>query len=617
MIVIFFQNCSCVLIQEDSKKAYRTKLLNPAFSYLARKALRKQIHDKAKKISKCPFCKSVNGVIKKGGLLKIVHDKFRNAKSKDDPIFAKHVVAYNNVLEYDKELETVLTPGMSFILTPLDVLNLLERIPENDIPLLCMNPSMVHPRDLMLTRLPVPPLCIRPSVTSELKSGTNEDDLTMKLSEIIFINDIIQKHRQSGAKVHMYNEDWDFLQLHCALYINSETTGIPLNLQPKKPTRGLVQRLKGKQGRFRGNLSGKRVDFSSRTVISPDPNLQIDQVGVPEYVAKILTFPERVNKANIFLMRELIRNGPDVHPGANFVEDRDGTTKRYLRYGNRGKIASDLKLGDVVERHLLNDDVVLFNRQPSLHKLSIMAHKAKILQNRTFRFNECVCSPYNADFDGDEMNLHLPQTLEAKAEALVLMCNKSNLVTPRNGELLIAATQDFITGAYLLTQKDNFFNKAEADMLLACLLAGNDRCMHIDLPPPAIQKPMRLWTSKQVFSILLKPNKKCKILCNLKTKGKAYTTNEEMCVNDSFVLVRNSVLLAGSLDKGTIGSGSKDNILYVLLRDWGEDAAVQVMWRVSRITSWYLMNRGFSIGLGDVTPGAGLLRAKQKLLDAG
>ena len=107
---------------------------------------------------------------------------------------------------------------------------------------------------------------------------------------------------------------------------------------------------------------------------------------------------------------------------------------------------------------MMDDDLVLFNRQPSLHRISIMCHRAKVLENRTFRFNECVCTPYNADFDGDEMNLHLPQTEEARAEALVLMGNKSNLVTPRNGELLIAANQDFITGGYLLTQKDVFFD---------------------------------------------------------------------------------------------------------------------------------------------------------------
>ncbi|XP_027953200.1 DNA-directed RNA polymerase III subunit RPC1-like [Eumetopias jubatus] len=158
-----------------------------------------------------------------------------------------------------------------------------------------MNPEAGKPSDLILTRLLVPPLCIRPSVVSDLKSGTNEDDLTMKLTEIIFLNDVIKKHRISGAKTQMIMEDWDFLQLQCALYINSELSGIPLNMAPKKWTRGFVQRLKGKQGRFRGNLSGKRVDFSGRTVISPDPNLRIDEVAVPVHVAKILTFPEKVS----------------------------------------------------------------------------------------------------------------------------------------------------------------------------------------------------------------------------------------------------------------------------------------------------------------------------------
>jgi DNA-directed RNA polymerase III subunit RPC1 len=156
-------------------------------------------------------------------------------------------------------------------------------------------------------------------------------------------------------------------------------------------------------------------------VISPDPTLQIDQVGVPMHVAKILTFPERVIHANIDAMRQLVINGPDKWPGANYVQQKGSAFKKFLKYGNREKLAQDLKLGDLVERHLHDNDIVLFNRQPSLHKLSIMAHRAKIHKHRTFRFNECVCNPYNADFDGDEMNLHLPQTEEAKAEALILM----------------------------------------------------------------------------------------------------------------------------------------------------------------------------------------------------
>lgn len=136
----------------------------------------------------------------------------------------------------------------------------------------------------------------------------------------------------------------------------------------QKPIRGFVQRLKGKQGRFRGNLSGKRVDFSGRTVISPDPNLRIDEVAVPERVAKILTYPERVTPYNVEALRKAVRNGADVHPGANYVAR--GDNKKFLRFGNRNAIADNLCIGDIVERHLVDGDIVLFNRQPSLHKVA-------------------------------------------------------------------------------------------------------------------------------------------------------------------------------------------------------------------------------------------------------
>ena len=142
----------------------------------------------------------------------------------------------------------------------------------------------------------------------------------------------------------MILEDWDFLQLQCALYINSELSGKSLNMKPTKSSRGIIQRLKGKQGRFRGNLSGKRVDFSGRTVISPDPNLRIDQVGVPELVAKILTYPTRVNEANIEYMRKLVRNGVDVHPGANYLQEKGSELRKFLKYGNREILARNLKV---------------------------------------------------------------------------------------------------------------------------------------------------------------------------------------------------------------------------------------------------------------------------------
>lgn len=606
------------MLKDVDKEAYARKLTNKDLSYLTKKAMHHTILTKSKKHSKCPYCGAINGPVKKGaGLLKILHEPLRGKKS-TDPLVTNHLDELLAASQNNRELEQLIGPAaLVQEMNALQVLDIFRNVPQSDIPLLGMTAVNANPADLLVTRIFVPPVCIRPSVVSEVKAGTTEDDLTMKQSEILLINDVIAKHMSSGGKMELIQEDWDFLQLHVALYFNSELSGVPMAMVPKKPSRGLVQRLKGKQGRFRGNLSGKRVDFSGRTVISPDPNLMIHQVGVPSRVAKILTYPERVNPANLQLMKKLVRNGTERHPGANYVQQKGSAFKKYLAYGNRDKVAQELKCGDIVERHMIDGDIVLFNRQPSLHKMSIMCHQAKIQPQRTFRFNECVCTPYNADFDGDEMNLHLPQTEEARAEALVLMGNKSNLVTPKNGELLIAATQDFITGGYLITQKDEFLTKEQAMQLAACLLAGPDASMQIDLPAPAILRPRRLWTGKQIFSLILRPNAKCKVLANLETKGKNYTGNEDMCVRDAYVVIRNSELLCGSMDKNTLGSGTKSSIFYVILRDFGEDYACKSMWRLARMASWFIMNRGFSFGIGDVTPSAQLLRDKAMLLEKG
>ncbi|KIH46361.1 RNA polymerase Rpb1, domain 2 [Ancylostoma duodenale] len=354
--------------------------------------------------------------------------------------------------------------------------------------------------------------------------------------------------------------------------------------------RAFTQRLKGKQGRFRGNLSGKRVDFSARTVICPDPNLRIDEVGIPVHIALTLTFPEVVNQYNIDRMRRLILNGCDSHPGANYVIDRVTGVKRLLKYASRETYAASLKFGDVVERHLDDGDIVLFNRQPSLHKLSIMSHRARILPGRTFRFNECVCTPYNADFDGDEMNLHVPQTYEARAEANLLMNVKSNLVTPRSGEPLIAAIQACRLAASVI----DCFSKKQT---------------RIRLPTPAIMKPL--------IGLIISDDFKSPIKLNLVTPNKCYTKNKEFCIKDSYVIIRNGQHICGVLDKALLGSGSKTNMFYIMLRDFGEDAAIEAMWRMTRMTTVFLSNYGFSVGVGDVTPSAELLREKAFLLDEG
>ncbi|CAF1577254.1 unnamed protein product [Rotaria sp. Silwood1] len=593
------KKCSRVMLNKEMKQTFQRQLCRPILTYLQKKSLRKRVHEKAKKTTICPYCGELNGAVLKCALLKIAHDKYRTQKRQHNTLVDINEL-FHSARQSNAEVGALIS-SYTEILNPVRVLELFERIPTEDLPLLLIDESIIHPRDFILSRILVPPICIRPTVQSDFRAGTNEDDLTIKLSEIIFLNDVIQRNRLNGVKMDKLVEQWDFLQLQCALYINSSLSGIPAHMQPKKWIRSFAQRLKGKQGRFRGNLSGKRVDFSARTVISPDPNLRIDEVAVPIHVAKIMSYPEIVNKTNIEFIRQLVRNGPDVHPGANFIIHPKTEQKKFLKYGDRNDMAAKLRYGDIVERHLIDGDVVLFNRQPSLHRLSIMALYARVMPHRTFRFNECICSPFNADFDGDEMNLHLPQTEEAKAEALVLMGTKSNLVTPRNGEMIIGATQDFLTGAYLITQRDVFFDRAKACQLLTWILTNKDGLEKIDLPPPTIYKPCQLWTGKQLFNVILRLNNSCKDIINLRAKGKAYSgEGEDLCCNDGFIVIRNSRLLLGCIDKSVLGANGKTNVFYLLLRDCSEVAAAVAMARLARLTSYYLK-------LSDVRESAGKL----------
>jgi len=454
-----------------------------------------------------------------------------------------------------------------------------------DCELLGMKPQHGRPEQYIWQYISVPPVCIRPSVAQD--GGSNEDDLTVKLAEIVFSNTLIKQGIQKGAPIQQLMEQWEFMQTSVAIYINSEQPG--LQTQPNaRPIRGFCQRLKGKQGRFRGNLSGKRVDFSGRTVISPDPNLRIDEVAVPQRVAKILTYPERVTDCNLKKLRQSVRNGPDVHPGANYVVAGSTGFKKYLKFGNREDVADKLRVGDVVERHIIDGDVVLFNRQPSLHKLSIMCHRAKIRPWRTFRLNECACTPYNADFDGDE---------EARAEASQLMWVVNNLVTPRNGEPLIAAIQDFITASYLLCRKDRFYTRAQFTQI--CGYFG-DALVDIVLPPPTILRPARLWTGKQIFSVLLNPNRDSNIFVNVETKCNSIEAplasnypdgmklHNDLSPNDGWLVIVNSEIMSGTLDKATIGSGKKKSVFGAIMKDYGPQEAAKAMGRVAKLCARFL-----------------------------
>lgn len=618
--------CGAVLLDEKTKAGFLAELRRPHLDNMRRMKILRRVLDQCKKQRRCLKCNSINGVVKKAAsgaspaAMKIVHDTFRWVGKK--PTMEKETwdKEFNEVFMRNPELEKF-AKKIHEDLNPLKVLALFKQISPSDCELFGIDPSSGGRPEMYIWRyLPAPPICIRPSVMMD--SQSNEDDLTIKLTEIVWTSSLIRSGVEKGISINNLMEQWDYLQLSVAMYINSDYSNAALatsggSSKSSKPIRAFCQRLKGKQGRFRGNLSGKRVDFSGRTVISPDPNLNIDEVAIPDRVAKILTYPERCTRYNRKKLQKLILNGPSVHPGANYVMKQNEVAKRNLRFGDRIKLAKNLHIGDVVERHLEDGDVVLFNRQPSLHRLSILSHYVRVMPWRTFRLNECVCTPYNADFDGDEMNLHVPQTEEARAEAINLMGVKHNLLTPKSGEPIIAATQDFITGSYLISHKDSFFDRAAVAQLLSMMSDAN---CHFNLPPPAILKPVCLWTGKQVYSLLIRPNNKSRTLIDLATKNKSYIPPEkgvpsEMTMNDSFLIIRQSQILSGVMDKSALGDGKKNSVFYTILRDYGPDEAATVMNRMAKLCARYTQGRGFSIGINDVIPGSELKQKKELMVE--
>ncbi|OAA54075.1 DNA-directed RNA polymerase III subunit RPC1 [Niveomyces insectorum RCEF 264] len=612
------KDCGHVLLAETDRRSFLKELRRPGIDNLRRTGICKRINEMCRKAKLCPYCGATNGVIKKLGTLKLAHDRFAafnrstamkkqvpRGKLEFDQSFA---AAKKYVPDLEKHVRKALED-----LNPLRVLNLFKKVSPSDCELLGLDPSEGRPEMFIWQYLPAPPICIRPSVAQD--NASTEDDLTTKLAEIVHLSGLIRGALAKGTPVATVMELWEYLQQQVAMYVNSEVPGLA---QPGfgKTIRGFCQRLKGKQGRFRGNLSGKRVDFSGRTVISPDPNLGIDEVCVPVLVAKNLTYPELANHINIEKLRKLIRSGPSEWPGAMGVHKKaDGGYKIDLKYADRAQVARDLAYGDKVDRHLEDGDIVLFNRQPSLHKLSIMSHLVKVRHWRTFRLNECVCTPYNADFDGDEMNLHVPQTEESRAEAITLMGVKHNLATPKNGEPIIAATQDFITAAYLISSKDMFLTRQAFTYICMHMTEAK---LQIDIPPPAILKPQALWTGKQVFNMLMRPNKASPVVVNLDAKCREYLPRPgqcpDMCPNDGWLVIRNSEIMCGRMDKSTVGSGKKDSIFYVILRDFGPDAAVTAMNRLAKLCARFLGNRGFSIGVIDVFPTEPLKIEKEELV---
>ena len=291
-----------------------------------------------------------------------------------------------------KKISQIIHPDMCY--------DILKNISDTDCRIMGINPEKSRPENMIMKIFPVPPIAVRPSAKADyMSSGNLQDDLTSSLAAIIKQNIKVRRHKENTSDaVTKVTKDTNFLQYHIATYFNNENTPILKSEIRGKSAKSLSSRFKGKPGRIRGNLMGKRVDFSARTVITPDPNLDLNELGVPLRIAKIITFPEVVTPTNIEKLQQLVKNGSDKYPGANYVTPANGN-KIYLKYR---KEMVELRLGDIVERHIQSGDYVLLNRQPTLHKMSMMGHKIKIIiddRYSTFRLCPFVCKAYNADFD--------------------------------------------------------------------------------------------------------------------------------------------------------------------------------------------------------------------------
>jgi len=455
----FCSNCGRILVTEDLAESWREKILKAKKEHDVEllQELQKSYISKLRKIKRCPHCDA-------------------------------------------KQLDVKLEKPTTFYeggrrLWPTEIRERLEKIPDKDLEVLGYDPVKARPEWAVLTMLLIPPITVRPSIT--LVTGErSEDDLTHKLSDIVRVNQRLMENINAGAPEIIIEDLWDLLQYHITTYFDNEIAGVPpARHKSNRPLKTLAQRIKGKEGRFRGNLAGKRVNFCARSVISPDPLIEIDEVGVPLYVARELTVPEMITEWNLKHLKKFVKRGDD-YPGASYVISPNGRRKR-ITEDTKEQILEELSPGWIVERHMLDGDVVLFNRQPSLHRLSMMAHKVRILPGKTLRINPAVCVPYNADFDGDEMNLHLPQTEEARAEAKHLLEIKHQIITPRYGLAIIGEVEDALVGLQTLLEGNLYLNKEEVCQLLAN--AG----IESELPKPEKRGKKPLWNGRQIFSLLL------------------------------------------------------------------------------------------------------------------
>lgn len=459
--------------------------------------------------------------------------------------------------------------------TAEDVHNIFKRISDKDMEIMGFHPTWNRPEWMICTVLAVPPPAVRPSIIEE-NGQRREDDLTHKLSDIIKTNNNIIDKINKGSSEDTIKLITMVLQYHIFTFIDNQIPGLaPSQQRNGRKLKSVSDRMKKKEGRIRGNLNGKRVDQSARSVITPDPYISIDELGVPIKIAINITFPETVNDYNMEHLKKLIKNGPEVYPGAKYIKKLKETVTINLKYADIDKVINELKIGDVVHRHLTDGDYVLFNRQPSLHKMSMMCHKVVVMPYQTFRLNVLDTKPYNADFDGDEMNLHCPQNIQTMSELMDIAAVPYMIISPKKGKPIIEVVQDTLLGSFRLTKDHIRIN----DKVMANLQMVNSYFKG-KLNDPSDKYD---YTGKEAYSEILPPGLFIDTINN----------------NDERFIVENSIVKSGFLD-GSVFHNVSTGLSSIIYHDYGPFEVRKFLDNTQRLICRWLLTAGFSVGISDL-----------------
>ena len=461
-------------------------------------------------------------------------------------------------------------------LTPEIVLKIFRRISDEDVTFMGFSPLYSRPNWMVCQVLAIPPPSLRPSVKHDAQQRS-EDDISHIIVNIIKANKTLDEKIKQNATSKVI-EDWTtVLQYYCATMIDNRIPGVASVAQRSgRALKSIKDRIVGKGGRVRGNLMGKRVDFSARSVITPDPNIKIGELGVPTQIAKNITVPVVVNQRNKAYLTKLMLSGPEQYPGAKILERKTGESIS-LQYTDRKGI--ELMEGDILHRHLLDGDAVLFNRQPTLHRMSMMCHIVKVLnKGATFRLNVAVTKPYNADFDGDEMNLHGPQDDESSVELRLLAAVPMQIISPANNKSIVGIFQDSLLGSFRLTRPDIEFNTREAMNLL----------MNVkDINPKLFDNISSKISSFQLLSEIMPPIS-------------AHFANDQPDDDGNNIInIVAGKFTGGQLDKAALGSGSK-GLIQSIFNDFGHEAAAEFIDNLQNVVTDYMKSSSYSVGISDL-----------------